>query len=458
MPSIKQFRSRDASLWQSAVDEVVAKENAGSSPAAGLGGGAAAPVKRPPQGQAEIVVNNEIAETIDDGRPVATVQPPSPAAGFGDTVRFCSTAAFKLAEASVKAAFTHDETELKRLEEELRTPFGNCDAKWVQVAAVYAASKINAQTRTIPYVRHTHINDFVIDDRLPESATIALVGDWGTGQESARKLLAKIASKHPDVVFHLGDVYYSGTENEVKNYFYAIWQKVLGIPKVAWDTPLTDTTAKPATFHLSGNHDMYAGGGPYYSVIKMLGQPASYFCLRNKDWQFIALDTGLHDANPLAQGSATFLEDTEVEWLNHKIETAAGRKTVLLSHHQLFSAVDKIGGATVNARLLDQLKNVLPHVTAWLWGHEHSLVIYKRFQNVLARCIGHGAFPVPVDINEAAAADVPLEDVRLDKDQVGGLFLHGYTIVTLAGKAATATYYQYNGDTDEEIEKFKETW
>lgn len=457
MPSIKQFRSRDASLWQSAVDEVVAKENAGSSPAAGLGD-TTAPVKRPPQGQAEIVVNNEIAEAIDGGEPVATVAPPSPAAGFGDTVRFCSTAAFRLAEARVKAAFTHDKTELNRLEEELRTPFGNCDAKWVQVAAVYAASKIDAQTRTIPYVRHTHINDFVIDDRLPESATIALVGDWGTGQESARKLLAKIASKHPDVVFHLGDVYYSGTENEVKNYFYAIWQKVLGIPKVAWNTALTNTSAKPATFHLSGNHDMYAGGGPYYSVIKMLGQPASYFCLRNKDWQFISLDTGLHDANPLAQGSATFLEDTEVEWLNHKIATAAGRKTVLLSHHQLFSAVDKIGGATVNARLLDQLKNVLPDVTAWLWGHEHSLVIYKRFQNVLARCIGHGAFPVPVDINEAAAADVPLEDVRLDKDQAGGLFLHGYTIVTLAGKAATATYYQYNGDTDEEIEKFKETW
>jgi 3',5'-cyclic AMP phosphodiesterase CpdA len=457
MSSMKQFRSRDASLWQSAVDEIVAQENAASSPAAALGGGAA-PIKRPPTGQPEIVVNDAIAEAIDQKQPVPAVAPPSPAAGIADTIRFCATAAFRLAEARVKGVFSHDDTELTRLKEELDTPFGNCDPKWAQVAAVYAASKINASTRTIPYIRHQKMSDFVITDRLPASATIALVADWGTGQDNARRLLAKVASKHPDVVFHLGDVYYSGTENEVKNYFYAIWQKVLGIPRVAWGAALTDTRAKPATFHLSGNHDMYAGGGPYYTVIKMLGQPASYFCLRNDNWQFIALDTGLHDANPLAQGAPTSLEETEVEWVKDKIRTAGGRKTVLLSHHQLFSAADEFDGQAVNNRLLAQVGDVLSGVTAWLWGHEHSLVIYKRFQNVLARCIGHGAFPVPVDLDEAAAADVPLENVRLDTDAAGGLFLHGYTVVTLDGKAATARYYQYNSDTDEEIEKFTDTW
>jgi 3',5'-cyclic AMP phosphodiesterase CpdA len=456
MPNMKQFRTRDASLWQSAVDEVVAKENTASSPAAGFGGGTPA-VKRPFQGEPEIEHSNDIAEAVNNGEPVPTVPPPSPAAGAADTVKFCATAAFKLAEARVKAFFTHDDTELKRLEEELKTPFGNCDAKWAQVLAVYAASKINAKTRDIPYIRHKNLNDFVLTDRLPDQATIALLGDWGTGQEAARKLLTKIASKKPDAVFHLGDVYYSGTENEVKNYFYAIWQKVLGIPKVAWDSPLTDTAAKPATFHLSGNHDMYAGGGPYYSVIKMLGQPASYFCVRNKDWQFIALDTGLHDSNPVAQGSATFLEDTEVEWLKDKIANAGGRKTVLLSHHQLFSASDKINGSSVNEQLNAQVKDVLPQVTAWLWGHEHNLVVYRKFQNVLGRCVGHGAFPVAVDQTEELSPDVPIEDVHLDKDQTGGLFLHGYALLKLDGKNATATYFQYNSDTDEEVVKHTET-
>jgi 3',5'-cyclic AMP phosphodiesterase CpdA len=457
MASMKQFRKRDASLWQSAVDEVIAKENSASSPAAGFGGGTQA-INRPPQGEPEIQHSNDIAEAVDNEEPVPSVPPPSPAAGAADTVKFCATAAFKLAEARVKAFFTKDNTELKKLEAELNAPFGNCDAKWAQVVAVYTASKINAKTRDIPYIRHKNLTDFVLDDRLPDQATVAFLGDWGTGQEAARKLLTKIASKKPDVVFHLGDVYYSGTENEVKNYFYAIWQKVLGVPKVAWDSTLTDTTAKPATFHLSGNHDMYAGGGPYYSVIKMLGQPASYFSVRNKNWQFIALDTGLHDSNPIAQGSATFLEDTEVEWLKDKVANAGDRKTVLLSHHQLFSASDKIDGKSINEKLQAQMKDVLPKATLWLWGHEHNLVIYKQFQGVLGRCVGHGAFPVPVDQSEQLSPDVPMENVRLDRDQTGGLFLHGYATLQLNGKSATATYYQYNSDTDEEVVKYTETF
>lgn len=457
MSSMKQFRNRDASLWQSAVDEIVAKEHAAVSAAAAIGSGDVR-IRRPPQDLHEIVVTNEIAEAIDAGRPIARVPGPSAAAGIADTVRFCSTAAFRLAEARVRAALTGDDTDLRRLEEELRVPFGTCDPRWLQVAAVYAASRISADRTAIPYVRHQALSDFVIGDRLPATATIALLADWGTGQDNARKLLAKVASKTPDVVIHLGDVYYSGTEYEVRNYFYAIWRKELGLPRVAWGASPSRPRAKPATFHLAGNHDMYAGGAPYYTVITMLGQPASYFCLRNDDWQFVAMDTGLHDANPLTQGSATFLEETEVAWVKDKIRSAGRRKSVLLSHHQLFSATDRFGGQTVNARLLDQLGDVLPGLTAWLWGHEHSLVIYKRFQHVLARCIGHGAFPVPVDLEQAAAADVPIEDVRLDTDRAGGLFLHGYTVVKLDGSVATVTYYQYNAETGEEIVKFQETW
>jgi hypothetical protein len=454
---MKQFRSRDASLWQSAVDEVIAREHAGAVRTASIAGGAPT-IRRPPQRLPEIEINNSLAEAIHRKRPVPAVPPPSPAADIIDTIRFCSTAALRLAEARVTAAFTHDDTELRRLEEELRAPFGSCDPKWVQVAAVYVASKINAETRAIPYVRHQDVGDFVIADRLPASASIALLADWGTGQESARRLLAKVASKKPDVVFHLGDVYYSGTEAEVRNYFYAIWREELNLPRVAWDSPLTETRSVPATFHLAGNHDMYAGGGPYYHVIRMLGQPASYFCLRNDDWQFIAMDTSLHDANPFAEGTSTFLEDSEVAWVKHKIETAAGRKTVLLSHHQLFSAVERFDGAPVNLRLLDQLRDVLPEVTAWLWGHEHTLVIYKRLHGVLGRCIGHGAFPVEVDFDRPAAPDIPLEDVRLDTDEAGALLLHGYATITLDGGAATARYYQYNAETDEEIEKYREEW
>lgn len=397
---------------------------------------------------------NDIAETIDQKLPVPDVPPPSPAAGIADTVKFCSTTAFKLAEAKVKAFLTHDNTELNLLHAQLDTPFSQCDPRWATVLEVYAASRI--ADKTIPYRRYSNINDFVITDRLPAKATVVLIGDWGTGQDGAKELLARVAARNPDVVIHLGDVYYSGTQNEVQNYFYAIWQKVLGIPKVGWGSKLTDFKTKPATFHLTGNHDMYAGGQPYYTVIDMLGQPASYFCLRNDKWQFVAMDTGLHDSDPTKEGDPTFLEDTEVAWVKDKVNNAGGRKTVLLSHHQLFTTYEKIGGQPINGRFLAQVHDILPKTTAWFWGHEHNLVIYKNFLNVLGRCIGHGAFPVSPDELSAANPDVLIESIALQKD-AQGFFQHGYVVMEIDDADANVTYYQYDSDNNSEIALFSET-
>ena len=113
MQPIKQFRNANASLWQSAVDQVIARKDAGVSPAAGLGG-TTQTVSRPDQTEPEIVQANEIAAAFIEGT-IPSVPPPSAAVGVTDTVRFCSIAAFKLAEARVKAFFTGDDTELKIL-------------------------------------------------------------------------------------------------------------------------------------------------------------------------------------------------------------------------------------------------------------------------------------------------------------------------------------------------------
>jgi hypothetical protein len=185
---------------------------------------------------------------------------------------------------------------------------------------------------------------------------------------------------------------------------------------------------------------MYSGGAPYYQLIQILGQPASYFCLRNDDWQFVALDTGLHDDDAIA-AKPTFLEDTEVEWLNDKIATAGQRRTVLLSHHQLFTAIEDIGGQSVNVRLQGQVGSVLPKVDVWFWGHEHNQVIYKRWEGVLARCLGHGAYPVGLDeIPAKPKFDVPMENVFLTKGDA--FHSHGYAIMELDGPAARVSYYQ----------------
>lgn len=451
MANLKQFRSRELSLWQSAADQVVSKENAGAQ---ALDLGEAPALTRPDLGDPTILQVAGLCEAIEQGHPPPEAPPEIAAAtlGIGDFLKFCSTTAFKLAEARVKAILTGNDADVKKYEEELGAQFGECDPRWAQVVAVYVASRV--ATGGIPYRRHSALSDFVIDDQMPPNANIALVADWGTGQDGAAGLLKKIAARQADVVIHLGDVYYSGTAHEMENYFYKLWQSILGIPPVAWGGKL-QAPSLPATFTLCGNHDLYAGGAPYYTVIDMLGQPASYFCLRNQDWQFLAMDTGLHDSDPAA-GTATYLEDTEVDWLKDKIANAGGRKTVLLSHHQLFSTHEKIADDRVNHKLLAQLQDVLPQVAMWFWGHEHNLVIYREFQNILARCIGHGAFPVGVNELLPPDPNIPAEAVKLDPDHLGGLLQNGYAMVQLSGPAAEITYWQYDATTDEEALLYRE--
>ena len=456
-PSLKQYRSRNASLWQSAVDRVVADSTAAASPAAAFGNIPSVAIERPSQDNAMVAIGNDLAAALDCDTLPEIPAPPGPAAGFIETVAFCSKTALRIAEARVKSFFTGDETKLNALLEEVGAQFGGCDPRWATVIAEYVRHRI--ESLQIPYRVHSRLDDFVISgSRFPDDAKIAILGDWGTGQSSARALLEKVAARDPDVVIHLGDVYYSGTEHEFQNYFYPIWKQVLGLPQVAWGEKLTNTSSRPSTFTLSGNHDMYAGGAPYYTVIDMIGQPASYFCLRNANWQFIALDTGKNDADPTAAGNATHLEDTEVAWLKHQVATADGRKTVLLSHHQLYTAFEKekIGDSFVNPKLLENTRDILPQVTAWFWGHEHNLVIYKKFQNVLGRCVGHGAFPVGVDELGPLNPSIPIERVQLKLDVKGGLFQHGYAIMQLAADTAETTYFQFDALTGQEEQIYTE--
>jgi hypothetical protein len=75
---------------------------------------------------------------------------------------------------------------------------------------------------------------------------------------------------------------------------------------------------------------------------------------------------------------------------------------------------------------------------------------------VLARCIGHGAFPMSdSDIaKEPKFPEVPATPLRLDLDAKGEFYTHGYVIMDLAGGSATLSYYQ---DTDEATPQFTDT-
>jgi hypothetical protein len=216
-------------------------------------------------------------------------------------------------------------------------------------------------------------------------------------------------------------------------------------------------------YALAGNHDMYCGGVGYYDLIRQLNpeplrQPASFFCLRSVDekWQLLALDTGLHDYSPLEVDEAvTFVEDDELEWHCARLKEFSGR-TILLSHHQLFSAFSPIGKAPKHGRRsasnphLLKAFNLLTHsgrICAWFWGHEHTLSIYAPFAGLQrGRCLGHGA--VPVSILDKLYDTVPDLDqaptivANTQLQQQGNVYAHGYATLTFEHDACSAEYFQ----------------
>jgi hypothetical protein len=199
---------------------------------------------------------------------------------------------------------------------------------------------------------------------------VALLSDWGTGLYGAPKAAASIASdpKRFDLVMHLGDVYYSGTQNEVRTRFLDVWPRVPGALNRG----------------LNANHEMYTGGEGYFrAVLPDFAQRASYFALQNDHWLLVGLDSAYDDHD---------LHGDQVAWLQQILSTAGNRKLILFTHHQPYSLLDNQG-----PKLVGKLGSLLTQrrVFAWYWGHEHRCVLYDAHPawGVLGRCIGHGGYP-----------------------------------------------------------------
>lgn len=208
---------------------------------------------------------------------------------------------------------------------------------------------------------------------LPSHGRIGLLGDWGTGLYGAPKIAETIRKDRDPfaMLMHLGDVYYAGAANEIRERFLSLW-------------PM-----RPEAIHraLNGNHEMYSGGKFYFeSILPTFHQDASYFFHQNADWTLVGLDVAHTDHA---------IDDEQVRWLEGVLEKAGDRKVVLFSHHQLFSSYE-VQGVKLweNRRFASVLKS--KRVFAWYWGHEHRCSIYEErdtASGLWGRCVGHGGMP-----------------------------------------------------------------
>ena len=372
------------------------------------------------------------AQLVSDSQDATRAYAPAP--GMPHPSISCAELGLHLFEALVSG------NSAQRQQAEDRFRFGKCDPLWAKVLLDYAGTLTpDGMPHPVPYIRHTALSDFVVPAPRP-NLRIALLSDWGTGTQTARDVAALIAQQRPDILIHLGDIYYAGTREECAEHFLAPLRSILP------GTPL---------FTLCGNHDVYSGGAGYYGLLSQIGQPASYFCLRSPDdaWQILAADTGLNDRDPFQEaGALTRIDPQEELWHADKLRGFPGR-TILLSHHQPFSAFAQIGPeaprSPVNPNLMATHGRLSQagRIDAWFWGHEHRLRLYAPYRGISAgRNIGFGAVPV------AAAAPGPLAplaglpdpphlatDLRLDV--VDGADTHGFALLDLGGPAIEASYW-----------------
>ncbi len=365
--------------------------------------------------------------------------PPTAPAGVAPEAWTCARLGLNL----LRAELGGDTASRTRLSDTLAN--SRCDPRWSGTLLSYLAYfGTDGQRRRIPYIPPQAAGPGIIE--IPGNARIALLSDWGTGRRTAAAVLQNLAQQQPDIIIHLGDIYYAGTAAECEDNF-----------RRPMDLALNRAQRQVPVYTLSGNHDMYSGGEGYYGLIGRLNdgpwrQRASYFCLRSAGghWQFIAMDTGLHAYDPFEQHPLTFLESPEEDWVAARIAEFSGQ-TVLLSHHPLFSATARIGPGGPdpwNPRLLASFQrfDAAGRVAAWFWGHEHTLMLYAPFAGLpRGRCIGCGAIPMfvadhPYTPLPGLRSAPELLPPRLGDD--GVTYDHGYACVTLDPDGpARADYY-----------------
>jgi hypothetical protein len=260
--------------------------------------------------------------------------------------------------------------------------------QYEQLDPAWIASLANDLTHSaVPFPVASNFRDVVYT--IPETATIAIAGDWGTGNNSSKAIAAQIQKLGPDYTIHLGDVYYSGTESEEQQRFVDLWPK-----------------GKLGSLALNSNHEMYSGGRGYFGVALpnekfRMQKGYSYFALTNSEWLVIGLDSA-YTATSMYQNGA--LNDAQMQWLKNLLASEVARvggelkNIIVLTHHQGLEMAD---GRHVEP-LFSQVTGALGQVpNRWYWGHVHGVAAFNPIKpgdiEMHARLVGHGGIPYALD-------------------------------------------------------------
>jgi hypothetical protein len=277
--------------------------------------------------------------------------------------------------------------------------------------------------------------------QIPDKVTIALVGDFGTGNFGANdspstKIAKFIPSLNPQVTIHLGDVYYAGTSGEESSNLLNFWPK-----------------GSIGSFALNSNHEMYSGGYPYFDeavggpIFNKLQSPFSFFALENTNWFIVGLDSAYNADVLKLYMDGSLGDNAQLPFLRDLARK--GKKVIILTHHNGLPE-NGIQPATP-LKLFTEVMSAFdgaPPPAYWYWGHVHAGVAYNPLKdnNLLCRCVGHSAVPwgFASDLRASSAVQWFEKCNAKDSDDPPRVF-NGFALLELDGTNLAETFYDETG-------------
>jgi hypothetical protein len=291
--------------------------------------------------------------------------------------------------------------------------------------------------------------------QIPDTTTIAILGDWGGWNGPAQSVAA--GAKANNYLVHLGDVYYAGTNGgllldpDEEDHFTNVWPGVAG-----------------HSFTLNSNHDMYAHATGYsltaLAMPQFQAQGGNCFALYNKAFRIVGLDSAYYAPDNSIEnfpgymiGSLGPANGPQMQFLQSQIsQLTAGQKLILLTHHNGLNDNGSLPAQTDSPYMLwQQITQAVSQIPAaasrnvvWYYGHVHIGAVYKPQKvggvTIYPRCCGHSCIPWGIATELNAPNVVWFEQKVLGPGQ-NYFVTNGYATLKLNGPSLTEAFMDQNG-------------
>jgi hypothetical protein len=182
-------------------------------------------------------------------------------------------------------------------------------------------------------------------------------------------------------VFHLGDVYYGGSQSEFDANYTKILEPVMQ-NSLLWSIP--------------ENHELYSGGFAYQKFLAdhrgsgpgKVHQDGSYFCVRFSNHQIVGIDVNWNKRQ-------RYVKPELRAWLEDVLDSGEKSQltTILCSGSAPWTYGEEHG-----SKLFEDMKEWTDagRIAMWFWGDDHYCALFQRDDakgKFVGSCIGHAGFP-----------------------------------------------------------------